>query len=373
MKQRSLVLIDKSALLHNATLLKNRLNGAQMWPVVKQDAYGHGAIDCARVLAPMSDRFVVASIQEGIALREAGITQPVIVLEPLLPGMIGLYKKFALIAVLSSVDQIDLLDKDLIFHIEVNTGMNRLGVPVEQIPALMQRLSAVKLKPEGIFTHFYASLDKRPQETREQYSRFRSVFHHFESDVIRHAGNSEAVMQFGESHFDAGRPGVALYGAGPFTGLKPVMQWVTYVSQTRTVDAGEGVSYNWSWQAAQRTHVATIPVGYADGYPRNASNKALVCVADKWFPGIGTVTMDYLFADTGSLAATTGQQVWLLRPPFTVNELAEAIGTIPYELMCTIGSRNQRRMVESVRYDRNYFDIESEGLVVPESIVSGNN
>jgi alanine racemase len=374
MKHRSIVLIDQSAILHNLGVIQQNLTpGTRIFAVVKQDAYGHGAADTARLLRSQVDRFVVATVHEAIELRQAGITNGILVFEPPVKGFSALYRQYALTAVVSEFEHLTLLDRDIPFHIEFNTGMNRLGIPIDVVSSLMHVLETEKRIPEGIFTHFFASLEKDAPATREQYHRFRSVFHHFGPEVIRHAGNSEASFQFSDSHFDAIRPGVSLFGEGPFKGLRPAMNWLSYVSQSRLVSGGEGVSYGPSWKAVQNTWVATIPVGYADGYPRLASNKSMACVDGKWFPMAGTITMDYCFADTGNFHPKNGMPVWLLRPPFTAADAAASIGTISYEVMFAIGSRNKRRHVASLDYDICKFDVEQECLVIGEPVTGRNN
>lgn len=358
MKNRSLVVIDRSAIIHNAKRLKQVAGaGKRFLAVIKQDAYGHGAIRTALLLHDQADQFVVACIEEAIQLRNSGINKPVIVLEPFIEQNIPAYRTLQLTAVVSEIEQVELLDGTIVFHIEFNTGMNRIGISPDLAGSLAARLAEKKLQPEAIFSHFASTAEKNPALTRHQLEQFKAVFHHFDASVWKHAGNSEAVFQFSDGHFDAIRPGVALFGEGGDDTLKPAMFWVSYVMQSRFVNRGDGVSYGWSWVADHPGWISTIPVGYAEGYPRINSNKTIVCVDGKWFPQVGIVTMDYLIANTGTFLAPNGAPVWLLSPDFTTADLARHAGTIPYEIMCSVGNRNKRLYIDSLN-DGFQFDVE---------------
>jgi alanine racemase len=250
-------------------------------------------------------------------------------------------------------------------QVMVDTGMIRSGVPLQHLDELLQRIAArPALRLAGVCTHFANAENCDDPFTREQLLRFRSatddVEEKFRGRVPRHAANSAAVFFHPDSHFNMVRPGIALYGIDP-TGkpcmdrpLRPALKWTAPLLSTKTVHKGTGVGYGQAWHAPRDTRIGLVPIGYADGYPRSMSNKAAVLIHGRLAPVVGRVSMDLMTVDLAEVpAARMGDEVTLLDDdplsPVSVYKLAEWSETIPYEVVCRIGARVQRVVVEPER------------------------
>jgi alanine racemase len=354
--------VDLSRLRHNLGEIRRVVGpGVQVLAPVKGDAYGHGLVPCALALEEAGvDMFGVALVEEGQVLREAGVRAPILCLGG--PGARGTstvldHDLTPMVFDLAAAERLDaearrrgvLLD----VHLKVDTGMGRLGVPSGQWDRFLDRLADLtRLRVRGLSTHF-AEADSDPTFTRLQLARFHDAvasarLRAFCPELL-HTANSAGALGFPEARLDMVRPGLALYGISPVPGLdldlRPVMRVTTEVLFVKNIPAGYGVSYGRRWIASRPTRLATLPVGYADGYPRALSNRAEVLVHGQRCPVRGAVCMDMILVDVTDVARPVrpGDVVELLGPGVGAEELAERAGTIAYEILCGFSERVPRR------------------------------
>ena len=358
----TVVEVDLDAVRHNVTLLKPER--AELLAVVKGDGYGHGAAEVARAaVSAGATRLGVALVEEGIALRDRGIDVPILVLtEPprgsdkdaLAAGLTPTVYSPECVASLS--EAADALARRVGVHLKVDTGMHRVGVwPPSGARDLARRIVDAGLELEGLWTHF-AAAEEDEDGTREQLRALLETRDALLAEGIAprmlHAANSAATIRFPETHLDLVRPGVAIYGVdpgggiGPAFGLKPALTWRSAVSMVKRLDAGERVSYGWQYALERPSNVATVPVGYADGYRRGLSSKADVLIRGKRRRVAGTVTMDQIVVDCGDDEIAAGDEVVLIGAQgderITAEELGAHVGTIGYEIVASIGERVPR-------------------------------
>jgi alanine racemase len=356
--------IDLEALCANASWLKRRIGAAGLLGVVKADGYGHGAIVVARALTehtPVAG-LCVSLAEEGIELRDAGIGGFILVMG----GCYGqAHRDVAALGLTPVV--FDLRDVEAFarsgqpvgIHVKVDTGMSRLGVRPEDLDAFLEgcsRFPAVRI--EGLMTHL-ACADSDPEMTRAQLDRLAAVEPRVRAAarggrLVVHTANTAGTLAFADAHRDAVRPGLALYGGGD-PALKPVLRLVTQIVSLRDLAPGDTVSYGAHFTAAQPTRIATLPVGYADGYPRRlsahvAGRPTSVLVRGRRCPVVGAVCMDMLMLDVTALGelVSVGDEVVLLGRQgdevIRAAELAEHAGLIEYEITCGISKRVPRRV-----------------------------
>jgi len=334
--------------------------------VVKADAYGHGAIEITRSLLRHGiSRFAVVSVEEGIALRQAGINAPIVVLGPLFPEQITGVLFHQLTPVVSDLgimpslsEAVHKLSIAYPIHIKVETGMGRLGLRMRDVDSLIQTLPLDgPLQLEGLMTHLADTDGTEDTATEEQLSAFRRIVQEIEQRGWRipliHATNSAGLIRFPHSHFSLVRPGIMIYGYHTLPdsvtapSLRPVLSLRTTVAQVRTVEAGGTVSYNRTFVAKRPSRIAVLPVGYADGYNRRLSNRGVVLVHGHRVPVVGLVCMDMMMVDVTAVPGTQlGDEVILIgqqgQEAIWANEIAEWTDTIPYEILCGIGPRVPR-------------------------------
>lgn len=335
--------------------------GVRVCAAVKGDGYGHGAVRCARALAQAGvDSFGVALVEEGVLLREAGVHTPILLLEGVAVHGARAAVEHGLTPMVFDLDSAEALDEEarrrgrpVDVHLKVDTGMGRLGVPTGEWDAFLDRLADFGgLRVVGLASHF-ASAEADPTFTLEQGRRFRfaleSARNHGWNPELLHCSNSAAALMFPELRFNMVRPGLALYGVPPAPGLpvelRPVMRVLTRVLYVKNVPAGSGVSYGRRWTAPRPTRLATLPVGYADGYPRALSNRAEVVVRGVRCPVRGSVCMDMVMVDVTEVPdpVRPGDEVELLGDHVPAAELAERAGTIAYEILTCFSHRVPRR------------------------------
>ena len=357
--------IDLTALGHNLSQIREYLsNNCGVMAVVKANAYGHGALDISRALIQSNiSRLAVASVQEGMALREAGITADILVLVDLFDKHIKDLLAYRLTPVITEQRLLPALakaagsaDQSFPIHIKVDTGMGRLGFSPSEIAALFDALPAWKsLRVEGFMTHLADSDGDDPSHTEQQLQNFRNVLDHVAHRGMKipivHAANSAAIVRFPQSHFSLVRPGIMLYGYLPkdvaSPELKPVLSLRTRVMQLRTIKPGDSVSYNRTFVAKRTSTIAVLPIGYADGYNRRLSNKGFVLLDGKRAPVVGLVCMDMTMVDVTDIPSVqVGDSVTLIgrqgQDAIWADDIAGWTGTIPYEILCAIGPRIPR-------------------------------
>ena len=351
--------VDLDAVRHNVRLLKPP--AAELMAVVKADAYGHGDVPAARAALEAGATWLgVALVEEGLSLRAAGVDAPVLVLSELPPGS----EEVALRAELTPSVYTDRGLAGLVgsgargvgVHVKIDTGMHRAGVyPPEQTPAFVQRVAEAGCRLEGLWTHFASSAEDE-KTTLGQLERFLQMVEEVRADGhtprLLHAANSGATILYPESHLDLVRVGIAMYGlepgpgVGADLGLRPALTWRSAVSMTRRLPAGERISYGHRYRIEHDANVATVPVGYGDGYPRLLSSRADVLIRGRRCRVAGSVTMDQLIVDCGDLPVEPGDDVVLLGRQggevVTAEELAGHADTIGYEIVTRIGPRVRR-------------------------------
>ncbi len=363
--------IDLAALRENYAIVRKSVpSRAAVLAVVKADAYGHGFLEISRELERQGvDAFGVAFLAEAIQLRKSGIDKPVLLLGGIYPGQERKCVGFGISSAVFSLEQLKAFDlaagklyRKALVHLKVDTGMGRLGVPYDQVPTL---LDALKLLPniylEGVVSHFASAdeLDESGQYfTRQQAERFAWTV-----DQVRRAGFSPRYLHIANSagallndypFCNLVRPGIALYGALPssdFQGrltLKPVMRLKSKIAMLKWVEPGTTISYARRFSAEKRSLIASVPVGYADGYPRALTNKGQALIRGQRAQVSGTVCMDWIMLDVTSIPdVAVGDEVTLMGEDRQGNrvlaeELALLAGTIPYELFYGISKRVPR-------------------------------
>ncbi len=320
--------------------------------VVKANAYGHGLVPTALGLVE-ADAFAVARLEEGLALRAAGIAQPIVLLEGVFTSehmLEAAQHRFDL--VVHDPLQIELLEElegshPFALWIKIDTGMNRLGFRPEEFPAALERVRRLQPAPTGIrlMTHLARADDRDDVFTRQQLARFNEATRGLDYEVS--IANSAGI--FGDVPMDCDwvRPGLALYGVSPFSdsngpqlGLRPVMTLKTSVIAMRRVPKGETVGYGGAWRAEKDSNVAIIAAGYGDGLARALQSGTPVAVGGRRAPLVGRVSMDMIAVDVTALQSVqVGTSVVLWGEDLPVEEVARHAGTIPYELLCGVSQR----------------------------------
>jgi len=352
--------------------------------IIKADAYGHGAIQCAHAAIKEQVNYIgVGIIQEAIELRENGITSPILILGGIYPNEIEDLIKYNLSTSLSSSviasaisKKAEQANKSVGVHIKIDTGMGRLGIQPEDFLSLLNNVITCKnLKIEGIFTHLSSADEEDPETTHHQISIFLNVLKKLRTTnfskmtneidhILFHSANTAGLLRFPESRFDLVRPGISLFGSFPSptvasvfdsltnenkaTKLRPVMNWKTKIIQIQTLRKGVPISYGGRYVTKNdRTRIATIPVGYADGLSRRLSNNMELLVKETRVKQVGTICMDMCLIDVTSLPdVKMGDEVVIFgsqgNGQIKVEELATKADTIPYEILCGVGKRVPR-------------------------------
>ena len=342
--------VDLDAVVANARAVETRA-GVPIIPMVKADGYGLGAVRVALALEPLQPRaYGIATVTEGRELRDAGIERPIIVFTPLLRDEYPEARELSLTPALGSLDEIEEWTREGgPWELSIDTGMSRAGVPWREIGSLREAIA--KHPPEGAFTHFHSpAFDDGSMDEQEQ--RFRDAVASLPvRPKLLHTDASAAIVRHGHSEWDAIRPGVFLYGAGSDAGPEldpvPVVHVHSRVVETRWVEAGDTVSYEATWEAPSRRRIATIPMGYADGYPRALSNRASALTSDGTVPIAGIVTMDMIMLDVTDSKCDVGDVVTLLGTgegggKIDLLELASLAGMSYYEVLTGLRSRLPR-------------------------------
>ncbi|GAA5532813.1 alanine racemase [Deinococcus aluminii] len=348
MLARAQALISESALRGNLTALARRA-GARLLLPVKADAYGHGLEIVARVAAHHPDVWglAVAVPREAVALAALGLGKPILLLTPPAPEEVGPLADLGVRLPVASVAEADALPPHARAHLKVDTGMNRLGARPDEAIRVGQRLAERGLL-EGAYTHFATADEPDPSFAREQFARFQGVLDAL-PPVLAHAANGGGILSFGPlPGLSLARPGLASYGFAPThlrekAPLTPAMTLKARVTHVHAVHPGESVSYGGLWQAGRETSVATVGIGYADGYPRNATGRAQVLVQGERRPVLGRICMDQCMVDVTGLEVRVGDwvEVWG-GGEITVTDVAGWGDTVEYEVLTGLGARVER-------------------------------
>jgi len=365
--------IDLNNLAANFNQVKQRVSPtARVMAIVKANAYGHGAVQCAgRLAREGADWFGVALPEEGIELRESGITQPILCLAGYWPGQAAACIRHGLTPVVYRLELIEALNQAAAnagvvadVHVKIDTGMGRLGIRFDQLSEFVAALSQFRnVRIDGVMTHLAAADDASCQPlTRDQIQRFDEAVLVFRDHGYRptylHLANSAGVYGYRESWGNLVRPGGVLYGlwrdvlglSTPSPGLLPVMSLHSRICLLKWVPTGETIGYGCTFEASRRSLIATVPVGYHDGYMRGLSNRAHVIVRGMYAPVVGRVSMDLTLIDVTDVAgAAVDDQVTLLgwnrenaELKVAAEDLARIAGTLSYEVTCGVSERVPR-------------------------------
>ncbi len=380
MLRRTWAEIHLDRLEHNVQLIQQGLqSGCQIMAMVKADAYGHGAVPVARALCRFGVSWLgVSNLEEAIQLRQAGIQQPILVVSYTPPAEAARLAAHGITQTVMSAAHGQALSQaaveagvELSVHIKLDTGMSRVGFVCQQpadVPKTIEEVSAVCCLPglvaEGIFTHFACADDPQGDAfTKQQFELFTTVTdglsqcgHRF---ALRHCCNSAATLRFPEMHLDMVRPGVVLYGLLPDSELRttyphfrPVMELKTTISMVKELPVDAPISYNRTFYSKKPMRVATVPIGYADGYSRQMSNRAEMLVDGHRVPVVGRVCMDQCMLDvTDAPSVTEGTVVTVFGGDgdgtLPVDELAAWMNSIHYEVVCLVSKRVSRLYMDA--------------------------
>ena len=359
-------MIDLGAIRHNVGALKP--DRAEFMAVVKANGYGHGAVPVSRTALEAGATWLgVALVEEGILLRDAGLRAPILVLTQFPPGS----EKEALAAGLTPTLYTDdglarlaeaagAVGGPVGVHMKVDTGMHRVGLAPQRALGFVRAVAEAGLELEGVWTHFAMSEDLDDPFTEIQLRRFLDETDRLKAAGIRprylHAANSGAAIAHPASHLDLVRVGLAMYGLFPGpaltgrTDIRPAMSWRSAVSLAKRVPEGEGISYGLRYRLDRESSIATVPVGYADGYSRVLGGKAEVLLRGRRYPVAGTVTMDQLMVDCGDDPVEPGDEVVLIgrqdQEEITAEQVAAWMGTVNYEIVCMVSERVPREYLD---------------------------
>ncbi|MCL2485036.1 MAG: alanine racemase [Endomicrobia bacterium] len=362
--------VDKSDFHFNLKKIRNYLaKNTKIMPVIKANAYGHGGIALAREAEKAGVAYIgVSSIEEGISFREAGIKCNILILGNIFPlENLQVAVAHSLIPTISNLSGVTALEnlavklsKKLEFHLEVDTGMGRIGILDGAAITLLQKIAMTpEILMTGMYTHFSVA-DTDPVFTQKQLDSFLKIVRHarnsYNMKFLAHTANSAALFRNKKTHLDMVRPGISLYGLSPFKyaerfiKLKPVLTWKSKITFLKRVHSGFSVSYGRTYVTRRESVIATIPVGYADGYSRLMSNKGHVLVRGKRCPIVGRVTMDMTMIDVTEVKGIIlGDEVVLIgaqgKEQIKADDLAKIQDTISYEITCAISPRVPRIVV----------------------------
>ena len=354
MSRPILATIHLANLRHNHGVIRSRVGGAKIWSVIKANGYGHGMLEVARALAPDTDGFALLGIDGAVRLRRDGITQPVLLLE----GFFGddelpVISEHGFLPVLHRMDQVRSVvaaGLPLSVYLKINTGMNRLGIAPAELPQALALLRAAPhISQITLMTHF---ADADGGGVSAQLAVFSQAVHGH--DLPLSLANSASLLRFPETHGAAVRPGLVLFGASPMPhlqtaeqlGLKPVMTLQSELIAERSVNPGDAVGYGATFTADRPMRMGVVACGYADGYPRHAASGTPILVGGVRTQTLGRVSMDMMAVDLTPVPhATVGTPVVLWGEGMPVDEVAQAAGTISYELLTALARRVPMKFV----------------------------
>ena len=367
--------IDLSRLKHNIQGLRSLISpDTEFMAIVKANAYGHGAREIAAgAIAAGASQLGVALPEEGAELREAGISTPILVLGEIDKEQCATVLQYGLTQAVPSLSTARFLNqaakkagKTAKIHLKLDTGMGRIGFRSrkELQDAADEMKSMKNLSVEGAFTHFASADEEDPAFTREQIKKFRLMIQFLQKSGFPprtvHASNSAGIFRFPDANYNLVRGGISMYGYSPFPAdgrkekfrLLPVLQWETRIVHMKTVEAGCSISYGRTYVAQDTRTIATLPVGYADGYNRLLSNRGSVLIHGKRAPVVGRICMDQTMVDITDIPGlVTGDPVILIGEQdgeaITADDLADLCGTISYEILTSISERVPRLYIHS--------------------------
>jgi alanine racemase len=363
------IVVDLDAIAGNLDAI-GRHTGVPVMAVVKANAYGHGLVPVARHLEALGvAQLGVAFLEEGIALRQAGVRIPILVMGGIFGPQAGQFIAHDLEATVSSLDKLRQVEaaaeaagRKAVVHLKIDTGMERIGVHSYSAgPFIEAAVASRRCTIKGVYSHLACADDPSSPMTALQVERFAEACAHFERlgapMPLRHLANSGGVLHFPDTWLDMVRPGIIVYGVLPdpasraTLALRPALSLLSQVVYFKVVKAGRPVSYGATWAPARDTRVVTVPIGYGDGWPRALSSRGEVLVRGARYPVVGRVCMDQFMVDIGAGSAFNEDEVVLVGrqgdEAIRVEDVALAAGTIPYEILTGLNLRIPRRYVRS--------------------------
>lgn len=358
--------IDLDAAEHNFNITRAKLpENVKLLCVIKADAYGHGAVPLAKLFEGRADFYGVACIEEAIELKKAGIKTPVLILGAVPKEFYSDIVKYDIRVPIFNLEDAKALSAEAVkqnktapFHFCVDTGMSRIGFQVnkESADACLEITKLPNIEAEGLFSHFATADEKDLSKAIAQRDKFKEFIKLLEERginiPIKHINNSAGIMNFDE-YFDMCRMGIILYGLYPshevdenLLKIKPVMEWRAHITHIKELEPGREISYGGTYKTGETRRIATIPVGYADGYPRCLSNKGKVLINGKFAPITGRVCMDQFMVDITGIDAKVGDTVVLVgksgSKELSMEEVSESAYSFNYELPCRVARRVPR-------------------------------
>ena len=355
--------ISLGAFERNVDAIASRLEpGTRLIALLKADAYGHGAVALARRCSPEKVAMIgVALLEEALELRHAGIALPILVLGPLNEIQVQVALDNDITLGVPGPEELEHVarvarERDVAIHLKIDSGMGRMGAVETELPRVVELIrSAPRMRVDAIYTHFANAGDPRDPFTGEQLARFNTLVETLREAGLsapkHHVANSAATVR-GITPGDFVRVGIALYGAEPLDDsgraearptFEPVMRWRTEIARLKDLPPGHAIGYGTTFFTKRASRIATLPVGYADGYSRRLSNRAEVLVRGRRVPVVGLVSMDLVTIDVTDVEdAALGDEVVLLGDGITVEELAAKLDTISYEVFCNVSKRVPR-------------------------------
>lgn len=378
--------IDLDAAEHNFNVTRAKLpENVKLLCVIKADAYGHGAVPLAKLFEGRADFYGVACIEEAIELKKAGIKTPVLILGAVPKELYEDIVKYDIRVPIFSLEDAKALSAEAVkqgktvpFHFCADTGMSRIGFQVtkESADTCLEIAKLPNIEAEGLFSHFATADEKDLSKAIAQRDKFKEFIKLLEERginiPIKHINNSAGIMNFDE-YFDMCRMGIILYGLYPshevdesLLKIKPVMEWHAHITHIKELEPGREISYGGTYKTGETRRIATIPVGYADGYPRCLSNKGKVLINGEFAPITGRVCMDQFMVDITGIEAKVGDTVVLIGKSgdkeLSMEEVSESAYSFNYELPCRIARRVPRsyyrggKLVFSTNYMYNSED-----------------
>ena len=362
----TLVEVNLQTLADNFNAIREHVGRAKIMPILKANAYGHGLVCVARWMQELrADYLGVAVLEEGILLREEGITLPILVLGGILGNQVPHFIEHDLTITASSIEKLKQIEdaarqmkRKARVHLKIDTGMERIGVHHYNAGPFLEFADRCRhIVIEGIFSHFASAEADDLTFARLQLDRFNEVLSFYQKRGItpprlRHMANSGAVLQMPQAAFDMVRPGILLYGVYPLDEtartiqVRPALTWKSRVVYFKVIQPGHPVGYGSTWKSEKETRAVTVPVGYGDGYFRAMSHKAEVIIRGKRYPVIGTISMDQIVVDIGKDSAFNDDEVILIGEmkgtAITCQDLARWAGTNTYEILTNINTRVPR-------------------------------
>lgn len=358
--------IDLDAAEHNFNVTRAKLpENVKLLCVIKADAYGHGAVPLAKLFEGRADFYGVACIEEAIELKKAGIKTPVLILGAVPKEFYSDIVKYDIRVPIFNLEDAKVLSAEAVkqnktapFHFCVDTGMSRIGFQVnkESADACLEITKLPNIEAEGLFSHFATADEKDLSKAIAQRDKFKEFIKLLEERginiPIKHINNSAGIMNFDE-YFDMCRMGIILYGLYPshevdenLLKIKPVMEWRAHITHIKELEPGREISYGGTYKTGETRRIATIPVGYADGYPRCLSNKGKVLINGEFAPITGRVCMDQFMVDITGIDAKVGDTVVLVgksgSKELSMEEVSESAYSFNYELPCRVARRVPR-------------------------------